>query len=64
MRTWLARLSFALLVVSFVLAWEGYRAATGRAPGGNGRVALFILGAAFLLGLGLAGIRERHRRRE
>ena len=61
MRTWLARLSFALLVLAFVLAWEGYRVATGRAAGGQGRVVLFYLGAAVLLGLGLAGVRERHR---
>lgn len=64
MRTWLSRLGFALLVLGFVLAWEAYRAATGRAPGGTGRVGVFAVGAVILLGLGFAGVRERHRRRE
>ena len=64
MKRWLARLGFALLVLAFVLAWEGYRASTGRhGPVSQGRVALFYLGAAVLGGLGLAGIRERHRPR-
>ena len=61
MRRWLARLSFALLVLAFVLAWEAYRAATGRATGGNGRVTLLAAGAVLLFGMGMAGVRERHR---
>ena len=65
MRRWLARLGFALLVLAFVLAWEGYRAVTGEAPGvGRGRVVIYFVGAALLFGLGLRGIRERHRRDE
>jgi hypothetical protein len=63
MRGWLARLSFALLVLAFVLAWEAYRAATGRAPGGSGRVVLLAVGAALLFGMGIKGVRERHRSR-
>jgi hypothetical protein len=62
MRRWLARLGFAFLVLAFVLAWEGYRASTGRAIGaGRARVALYYTGAAVLFVLGIAGIRERHR---
>ena len=64
MRTWLARLSFALLVVAFVLAWEGYRAAGGdRGPAARGRATWYFIGAGVLGGLGLAGVRERHRPR-
>jgi hypothetical protein len=62
MRTWLARLGFAFLVLAFVLAWEGYRASTGKVPGaGQSRAVLCYTSAAVLFVLGLAGIRERHR---
>ena len=64
MRKWLARVGFALLVLAFVLAWEGYRASTGqRGPAAQGRVTWYYAGAMLLGGLGLAGIRERHRPR-
>ena len=64
MRIWLARLGFALLVLAFVLAWEGYRASRGqRGAAARGRVAWYYAGAAVLGGLGLAGVRERHRPR-
>jgi hypothetical protein len=63
MRTWLARLAFPCLVVAVVLAWEAYLGYTGRAPGvGQGRIVLYTAGAALLFGVGLRGIRERHRR--
>jgi hypothetical protein len=65
MRRWLARLAFAFLVVAFALAWEGYRAFTGqRGPVAQGRVMLYYGGAVVLAGLGMAGVRERHRPRE
>lgn len=64
MRKWLARLGFALLVLAFVLAWEGYRASTGqRGPAATGRVTWYYVGAAVLGVLGVAGVRERHRYR-
>jgi hypothetical protein len=62
MRKWLARLAFPCLVVAIVLAWEAYRAHTGAAPGvSQARMVLYTAGAALLFGLGLRGIRERHR---
>ena len=62
MRKWLARLAFALLVLAVVLAWEGYRASKGeRGPVAQGRATLYFVGATILAGLGLAGVRERHR---
>ena len=65
MRQWLARLGFAFLVIAFVLVWEGYRITSGRNPGyGTGRATLLFAGAGVAFGLGLIGIRERHRRRE
>jgi hypothetical protein len=64
MQNWLARLAFPFLVLAFVLAWEGYRASSGQTPGvGQGRVMLYFASAAVLFGLGLRGIRERHRPR-
>jgi hypothetical protein len=56
MRKWLARLSFSFLILAAVLAWEGHRA--GQA-GRNGL--LHYAGAVVLVGLGLVGLRERHR---
>jgi hypothetical protein len=65
MRRWLARLSFAFLVLAFALAWDGHRAAAGlRGPAAQARVPLYYGGAIVLVGLGLAGVRERHRPRE
>jgi hypothetical protein len=64
MRRWLARLSFSFFVIAAVLAWEAYKAAQGAVQGGPGiRGALYALGAAASFGLGLAGVRERHRPR-
>ena len=54
MRTWLARLSFSLIIVAFALAWQGYKT-------GGSRATVYYLGAAAALGVGLAGVRERHR---
>ena len=54
MRKWLARLGFPFLVLAFVLAWEGHKAAGSRAS-------LYYVGAAAAFATGLAGIRERHR---
>ena len=65
MRPWLARLGFAFLVIAFVLVWEGYRIVSGRNPGpGTGRATLYFVAAGVAFGLGLFGIRERHRPRD
>lgn len=61
MRQWLGRLAFPFLVLAFVLAWEGHRAST-RTDVPKSRAGVYYLGAAALLGLGLGGVRARHRR--
>jgi hypothetical protein len=56
MRYWLARLSFSLLVIAGASGWEAWR--------GNhdaGKRTLLAIVAAVATGLGLAGLRERHR---
>jgi hypothetical protein len=58
MRQWLARLSFSFFIVAAVLAWEAYKASGG---GSAARASLCTLGAVVAVGLGLLGIRERHR---
>jgi hypothetical protein len=60
MRQWLARLSFSLFVIAAVLAWEAYKA-TGRAD--RGRASMCTVGAVVAVGMGLLGVRERHRPR-
>ena len=65
MRQWLARLAVALLVLAFVFVWEGYRITSGRNPHpGTGRATLYFVIAGVTFGLGLIGIRERHRSRD
>ena len=59
MRRWLARLSFPLFILAFVLAWQGWRRAQEGADGWQ--VTAMYLGAALLTGFALAGVRERHR---
>lgn len=62
MRKWLARLSFSFIVVAAVLAWEGWRIRRGdRGPGREWQAYACIAGAAICFGLGLRGVRERHR---
>jgi hypothetical protein len=59
MRRWLARLSFPFFILAFVLAWQAWRRSQ---EGANGwRVTVMYLGAALLVGMALAGARERHR---
>jgi hypothetical protein len=60
MRKLLSRFSFSFIGIAMVLAYSGYR---GSEQGGNrSRVALYYLGAAAAGSLGLAGVRDRHRR--
>ncbi len=62
MRKWLARLSFSFIIVAAVLAWEAYRTRRGdRVPGREWQAYALIAGAAVCFGLGLRGIRDRHR---
>jgi hypothetical protein len=61
MRRWLPRFAFSLLILAAVLAWEGRRVATGER---RSRLtpAAFYTGATVCFLLGIAAIRERHRR--
>jgi hypothetical protein len=62
MRKWLARLSFSLIIVAAVLAWEAWRTRRGdRGPGREWQGYALVAGAAICFGLGLRGVRERHR---
>lgn len=60
MRHWLSRLSFSLIIIACVLAYTGYQA--GQEGAQRWRVNARYVGAALVLGAGLAGIRERHRK--
>ncbi len=65
MRRWWARLAFSFIVVALVLAWEGYRTHRGdRGPGQQWKTYAFFAGAALCFGVGLRGMRERHRMEE
>jgi hypothetical protein len=61
MRRWLARLSFSFFLIAFVLAWQAYKATGRGAEPAGPRATLCSVGAVFAFGLGLAGVRERHR---
>ena len=62
MRKWLARLSFSLIIVAAVLAYEGYHTHHGNRPTRPRWAAYVFIGAAALcFGVGLRGVRERHR---
>ena len=65
MRRWLARLSFSLVIVGAVLLFEAFRSR----PGAWGapmittqRRYAYAAGGALCLAVGMAGVRERHRR--
>jgi hypothetical protein len=60
MRRLLSRFSFSLLALAFLLGYTGYRAAAdGR---DRWHVVPWYVGAAAVAAVGLAGLRERHRR--
>jgi hypothetical protein len=62
MRKWLARLSFSLIIIAAVLAWEAWRTRRGdRGPGREWQVYAFAVASVLCFGLGLRGVRERHR---
>jgi hypothetical protein len=54
---WLSRLAFSFIIVGGALAWEGSKQTM------TGRQIVCFIGAAVLLALGIAGLRERHRPR-
>jgi hypothetical protein len=58
MRRWLARLSFSFFLIACVLLWEAHKAS---AASDRTRSTLYTVGAVVALGLGAAGVRERHR---
>jgi hypothetical protein len=60
MRRWLARLSFSLLIIGAVVAWETYRALSS--PGGlpAWRAYLQFALAGVCVVLAMAGVRARH----
>ena len=62
MRRWLARLAFSFILISAVFAYEGYRFQRGdHGAGHDWRMYAFYAAAAVCFGLGLRGVRERHR---
>jgi hypothetical protein len=64
-RAWLERLGLSLIIIGMVLAWEGYKRATGRVPGVDGwRVVAYFAGAGVCVILGLVGAALRHRPRQ
>ena len=63
MAKWSARFAFSFILLAVVCAWEGYRAQRGdRGPVEAWKVYALYAGAALCFGLGLRGMRERHRR--
>jgi hypothetical protein len=63
MAKWIARFAFSFILLAVVFAWEGYHTQRGdRGPAEPWKVYAFYAAAALCFGLGLRGIRERHRR--
>jgi hypothetical protein len=63
MSKWFARFAFSFILLAAVFAWEGYHTQRGdRGPAAPWKVYAFYAAAALCFGLGLRGIRERHRR--
>ena len=62
MERWLARLWLSFVIIAAVLAWNAYKASTGRlGPVSNGRIVLYAIGAAACFSLAMLGVRIRHR---
>ena len=60
MRYWFSRLGFSFIIIACVLAYTAFLAS--REGVQRWRVNLDYAGAALMLGAGLAGLRERHRK--
>jgi hypothetical protein len=62
MQSWLARLSFSFIIIAAVLFYQAYKlSGAGGDTTDPWRLALYYAGAGLSLGLGLAGVRARHR---
>ena len=61
LRAWLERFAFSFVIIGVWLWWEAYRIYAGRAVGTSDRVAVYTVVGALLFGVGMAGIRLRHR---
>lgn len=61
MQRWLARLSFSFLILAGVCFWEGNKLGDRNDPALRTRIVLLWCGGGLLLGLGLAGVKARHR---
>jgi len=61
MNRWFARLAMSFFVVAAVLTWSAYQSLQRHAPMWQSAIELFAAAAAITMGV--AGIREKHRRR-
>jgi hypothetical protein len=59
-RKWLSRLAMSFVVLAAALGWDALR--PGRPDPNSPRVWVEGVAAALSFGLGMAGMRERHRR--
>jgi hypothetical protein len=57
----MARFAFSFILLAIVFAWEGYRVRRGLAAGPEWKAYALFAAAALCFGLGLRGLRERHR---
>jgi hypothetical protein len=62
LRAWFERLSFSMVILAAVCWWTAYKAYTSHAEDASAKIALYTVLGAILLGVGLAGVRSRHRR--
>jgi hypothetical protein len=57
---WLSRLAFSFVIIGAFLVWQSFHLPAG-ADASNWRRALYLIAAGLSFGLGIAGIRARHR---
>jgi len=56
MRRWIARFSMSFIAIAVILAWEAHKL-----PASSSRATIYYCLAIFAVGLGITGLRERHR---
>lgn len=61
MQKWLARFSFSFIILAAVMIWRGYQLQKQNDPREQTNIAMLWVGGGVLFGLGLAGVRARHR---